>query len=84
MAMIIVKFKKLRIPEDLKKLGLPAELWNIRMLDRGEIIEFYFDTDNENDVKDSLKIIKTLLKEYKEVDTKTKLKKKDVLKSLGA
>lgn len=82
--MIVVKLKKIHTLQDFKNLGLPAELWNMRRLDSGETIELYFDTDDENNVKDSLEIIKNFLKEYTEVDTKTKLKKEDVLKSLGA
>jgi len=76
--MIVVRIEKV----DLMKIPLPAELYTIRTEDGDEIVEFLFDTDNENSVKDSMKILIKLFPKHEQKFMRKVVKEKH-LKDLG-
>jgi len=76
--MIVVRIEKI----NLMKIPLPAELYTIRTEDGNESVEFLFDTDDENVVKDSMKILIKLFPKHQQKSIRKVLKEKH-LKDLG-
>lgn len=72
----IVKLKRIETQKDIVELGLPAPVFTMIKRDGGRTVEIVFDSDNDKDVADSIKIIEKYMPKYKQVSTEKKTKTK--------
>jgi len=75
---IAVKLKKRRIAD----LKLPVPILVHRLMNGDREMEIVFDTDDKELVKKSMKIIRELLKDYRQTHTR-RIDKEKYLKELG-
>jgi len=79
----IVKLKRIETQKDLIDLNTPAKVLMLIRHDGGKTIEIVFDTDDDKDIEDSMKIIEKYMPKYKKLSTRKEDKEKFIKKLKG-